>query len=137
VSAATRAFALPPALVIAAFLAATVASASDERPESLARPSVPVEGPPPPRISLQALPAYGTAPLTVGFFVSSYARDGDRVVAYRWSFGDGAVSTLPPHGLFHIYRQPGNYLASVTVTTSRGRIATAFKAIVVRPSATR
>jgi PKD repeat protein len=69
--------------------------------------------------------------------VRCYARDGDCVVAYRWSFGDGAVSTLPPHGLFHIYRQPGNYLASVTVTTSRGRIATAFKAIVVRPSATR
>ncbi|MGH7865187.1 MAG: PKD domain-containing protein [Candidatus Binataceae bacterium] len=125
------------ALLCAAAFAAcviTAAYAQDASPSAAMSP-VPVASPP--RISLQAIPSYGNAPLMVGFFVASDPGAGARIASYHFSFGDGAVSALPPFGLFHTYRQPGNYVASVTVTTSDGRSATAFKGIVARPSQAR
>jgi len=87
-----------------------------------------------PRVSLQAIPSYGNAPLSVGFFVNNFSRDARRIASYRFDFGDGTVAALPPHGLFHTYTQPGNYLASVTISTTDGGTATAFKGIIVRPT---
>ena len=48
-----------------------------------------------PQIQLQTVPAYGPAPLTVGFFVSSLNPDAAPIASYIWNFGDGQVSMLP------------------------------------------
>jgi len=115
---------------VAALVFVAIPAAAQENSPSAAMSPLPA--PSRPRISLQAIPSYGNAPLVVGFFVAGYAGEGGRIASYHFSFGDGGVSALPPYGLFHTYRQPGNYVASVTVTTSDGRSATAFKGIVVR-----
>ena len=54
-----------------------------------------------PQIQLQTVPAYGPAPLTVGFFVSSLNPQAAPLASYIWNFGDGQVSMLPPTSLFH------------------------------------
>ncbi len=83
-----------------------------------------------PQIQLQPVPAYGPAPLTVGFFVSS--TDPETVIqSYIWNFGDGQVSTLPPIALFHTYAIPGSYVATVTVSTADGHQAMTFAGITV------
>jgi len=64
------------------------------------------------------VPAYGPAPLTVGFFVSSLNPDAAPITSYIWNFGDGQVSMLPPTALFHTYANPGSYIVNVTVTDS-------------------
>jgi PKD repeat protein len=83
-----------------------------------------------PSIQLQTVPAYGPAPLTVGFFVSSI--DPETVLqSFAWNLGDGQVSMLPPTALFHTYANPGSYVVTVTATTSDGHSATSFAAVIV------
>ncbi len=83
-----------------------------------------------PSIQLQTVPAYGPAPLTVGFFVSSL--DPETVLqSFAWNLGDGQVSMLPPTALFHTYTNPGSYVVTVTATTSDGHSATSFAAVIV------
>jgi PKD repeat protein len=84
-----------------------------------------------PQIQLQTVPAYGPAPLTVGFFVSSVNPDAAPINSYVWSFGDGQVSMLPPAALFHTYANPGSYVVNVTVTDTDGHQASAFAGVVV------
>jgi PKD repeat protein len=84
-----------------------------------------------PQIQLQTVPAYGPAPLTVGFFVSSLNPDAAPIASYIWSFGDGQVSMLPPTALFHTYTNPGSYIVNVTVTDSAGHQASSFAAVIV------
>jgi len=57
------------------------------------------------------------------------------LVAYRWNFGDGKVSTLPPSALFHIYTIPGTYTVTVTATTADGQNATGFAGVTVTHAA--
>jgi len=82
--------------------------------------------------TLLGVPVYGTAPLTVDFYVGIANPKGSPV--YRWNFGDGAVSLLPA-GVYmlHVYRHPGTYLCSLNLTTAQGRLTTAFSTIVVQP----
>jgi PKD repeat protein len=83
-----------------------------------------------PSIQLQTVPAYGAAPLTVGFFVSSL--DPETVLqSFAWNLGDGQVSMLPPTSLFHTYTNPGSYVVTVTATTADGHSATSFAAVIV------
>ena len=83
-----------------------------------------------PQIQLQTVPAYGPAPLTVGYFVSSI--DPETVLqSFAWNLGDGQVSMLPPTALFHTYTNPGSYVVTVTATTSDGHSATSFAAVIV------
>ncbi len=83
-----------------------------------------------PQIQLQTVPAYGPAPLTVGFFVSSI--DPETVLqSFSWNLGDGQVSMLPPTSLFHTYTNPGSYVVTVTATTADGHSATSFAAVIV------
>ncbi len=83
-----------------------------------------------PQIQLQTVPAYGPAPLTVGYFVSSI--DPETVLqSFAWNLGDGQVSLLPPTALFHTYTNPGSYVVTVTATTSDGHSATSFAAVIV------
>jgi PKD domain len=84
-----------------------------------------------PQIQLQTVPAYGPAPLTVGFFVSSLNPDAAPITSYIWNFGDGQVSMLPPTALFHTYTNPGSYIVNVTVTDSSGHQASSFAAVIV------
>jgi len=84
-----------------------------------------------PQIQLQTVPAYGPAPLTVGFFVSSLNPDAAPITSYIWSFGDGQVSMLPPTALFHTYTNPGSYIVNVTATDSGGHQASSFAAVIV------
>ena len=88
-----------------------------------------------PHIQLQPVPGYGPAPLTVGFLASSSDPEGAPFQMFRWNFGDGQVSTLPPLALFHTYTNPGSYVVTVTATTSDGRQASAFAGIIVTPPA--
>lgn len=82
--------------------------------------------------TLLAVPVYGTAPLTVDFYVAIANPEGSPV--YHWNFGDGAMSLLPA-GVYmlHVYRHPGTYLCSLRLTTAQGRSAAVFTTIVVEP----
>ncbi len=92
--------------------------------------AVPMILPKVPQIQLQTVPAYGPAPLTVGYFVSSI--DPETVLqSFAWNLGDGQVSMLPPTALFHTYTNPGSYVVTVTATTSDGHSATSFAAVIV------
>ena len=86
-------------------------------------------------ISLQAAPGYGPAPLLVGFLLNAVDPSGAQIVSYNWNFGDGHSSTAPPILAYNTYSKPGNYVATVTVTTSDGRSATGFTGVVVKPGA--
>ena len=86
-----------------------------------------------PHITLQPLPGYGPAPLTVGFMTSSSDPEGAPFQSFRWNFGDGKVSTLPPTALFHTYTTPGSYVVTVTATTSDGHQASSFAGVIVTP----
>src|SRR5215469_12914447 len=92
-----------------------------------------IELPQPPVITMTAVPGYGPAPLTVGFFVNTLDPDGKGFVSYVWNFGDGQVSMDPPLTFFHTYSTPGTYVATVNATTADGRTATAYVGVTVRP----
>jgi len=97
---------------------------------SLAQTPAPMTMPSIPQIQLQPVPAYGPAPLTVGFFVTPV--DPETVLqSYLWNFGDGQVSMLPPTALFHTYSNPGSYVVNVTATTADGHSASSFAGVTV------
>ena len=81
--------------------------------------------------SASTVPAYGPAPLTVGFFVSSINPDAAPLASYIWNFGDGQVSMLPPTALFHTYTNPGSYVVNVTATDTDGHQASSFAGVIV------
>ncbi|MFZ2064187.1 MAG: PKD domain-containing protein [Candidatus Binatus sp.] len=84
-----------------------------------------------PQIQLQTVPAYGPAPLTVGFFVSSLNPEAAPLASYVWNFGDGQISMIPPTALFHTYTNPGSYVVNLTATDTDGHQAAAFAAVIV------
>jgi PKD repeat protein len=92
-----------------------------------------VDLPQPPLITITAVPGYGPAPLTVGFFVNTVDPEGKGFVSYVWNFGDGQVSMDPPLTFFHTYNTPGTYVATVNATTPDGRTAIAYVGVTVRP----
>jgi PKD domain len=87
-----------------------------------------------PLVLLKAMPGYGRAPLMVGFLVQNGNPQSGEFVSYRWNFGDGSVSNMPPQGIFHTYTKPGSYVVTVTATTSDGYNASGFAGVIVRPS---
>jgi hypothetical protein len=98
-------------------------------------PTPDVESATPPMVTLHPFPSYGPAPLTVGFILGTNLEQDDPIVSYQWNFGDGAVSTVPPHVLFHTYRQPGSYVVTVSITTADGRVGTGIGAVIAAPPA--
>src|SRR5258708_27550037 len=88
-----------------------------------------------PHIQLQPLPGYGPAPLTVGFMASGSDPEGAPFETFRWNFGDGQVSTLPPTALFHTYTNPGSYVVTLTATTTHAHQASSFAGVIVTPPA--
>jgi hypothetical protein len=106
---------------------------AQEMPDSSPTPSGRMMIPEPLLISVQAAPGYGPAPLLVGFLLNAVDPSGAEIVAYNWNFGDGHTSTEPPILAYNNYKNPGNYIATVTITTADGRSATAFTGVIVRP----
>jgi PKD repeat protein len=92
-----------------------------------------VDIPQPPLITMTAVPGYGPAPLSVGFFVNTVDPEGKGFVSYVWNFGDGQVSMDPPLTFFHTYKVAGSYVATVNATTADGRTAIAYVGVTVRP----
>ena len=90
-----------------------------------------IEFPHIPRITVQPIPTYGTAPMVVGFLVSNANPNSAPIVSYRWSFGDGTISTLPPTLFYHTYTKPGSYVIEVTGTTADGLVSTGEAGVTV------
>ena len=85
-----------------------------------------------PRLVVQPIPTFGTAPMVVGFLVTNSNPNSAPIVSYRWSFGDGHISTLPPTLFYHRYAKPGSYVIEVTGTTADGLNSTGVAGVVVR-----
>ena len=105
-------------------------AAPDASPSARATMAIPE----PLLVTVQAAPGYGPAPLLVGFLLNAVDPSGGRIVAYNWNFGDGHTSTLPPIMAYNTYAQPGNYVATVTITTADGRSASGFAGVIVKPA---
>jgi hypothetical protein len=99
-------------------------------PGAGATPSI--EFPQAPRLLVQPIPSYGTAPMVVGFLVTNTNPNSAPIVSYRWSFGDGQMSTLPPTLFYHTYANPGSYVVEVTGTTADGLNSTGVSGVTVR-----
>jgi PKD repeat protein len=85
-----------------------------------------------PNASLLAVPVFGTAPLTVDFYVGLANTPGSLV--YEWDFGDGAESFLPAQPyMLHVYQYPGIYTCELELTNAQGQSTTLQTTIVVRP----
>jgi PKD repeat protein len=111
-------------LMVVALAPSAFAQNATPTPTPMMMPSIP-------QIQLQPVPAYGPAPLTVGFFVTSVNPESAPIASYIWNFGDGQVSMLPPTALFHTYATPGSYVVNVTTTDTDGHQASTFAGIVV------
>ncbi|WP_031427815.1 PKD domain-containing protein [Flavimarina sp. Hel_I_48] len=71
---------------------------------------------------ITATPKTGTAPFEVSFN-SDNSTDDKGIVAYRWDFKDGSVSTQKNPR--HVFATTGNYNVSLRVTDGEGLTATA------------
>jgi PKD repeat protein len=69
------------------------------------------------QVFISADPQWGAAVLTVAF--TSSVGGGSAPYAYRWSFGDGSVSSDQASPI-HAYLYPGTYNATLVVTDSSG-----------------
>ena len=110
-------------------------SAPDPNGNPSTAPTAAIQFPNIPRITLQVLPGYGPAPLIVGFLVMSANPESAPLVSYRFSFGDGQISTMPPTVLYHSFVNPGTYTVTVTATTADGQNATAIAGVTVTQAA--
>jgi PKD repeat protein/plastocyanin len=85
----------------------------------------------PPTVQAAASPRSGAAPLEVRFTSVSSDPEG-HAVSTVWDFGDGQRAGGP--NITHIYRTPGTYTATVTVTDPDGLTDTASLQITVSGS---
>ncbi|MBM7513499.1 PKD repeat protein [Nocardioides cavernae] len=72
-----------------------------------------------PRVSIEATPTSGPAPLPVAFEISAIDDQGGPL-SYTWDFGDGTTYTGPKPPLNHVYTASGSYAATLTVTDPDG-----------------
>lgn len=80
-------------------------------------------------VSIIADQLSGPAPLTVNFDASGSSYALGEILSYTWDFGDGTPSKLTGAKVTHTYRQPGEYVASVKVTTSDNTSKTATQVV--------
>ncbi len=116
------------ALIIALAPARLLAQEDEASPTPMATPEMMML----PSVGMFPYPAYGAAPLTVGFILQIHDPAGGEIVSYKWNFGDGHVATTPPLVTYNVYTTPGTYLASLTITTADGRSATGFASVTVK-----
>lgn len=82
-----------------------------------------------------ASPTTGEAPLLVAFADASSDPDRDDVLTREWNFGDGESAT-GGEDMQHIYRDPGTYTVTLTVTDPHGASDSMSEEIVVEPDTT-
>src|SRR5579885_176646 len=116
------------AAVAVLMMASQICAQENTRPTPMSTPEVMLM----PAVALLPFPAYGTAPMTVGFIPQIHDPAGQEVISYKWNFGDGHVATTPPLVTYNIYQKPGVYVASLTITTADGRSATGFASVTVK-----
>ncbi len=104
------------------------AQENEEAPTPMSTPEVMLL----PAVAIFPNPAYGTAPMAVGFIPQIHDPGGSEVVSYKWNFGDGHVATTPPLVTYNVYKKPGVYVASLTITTADGHSATGFASVTVK-----
>jgi PKD repeat protein len=118
------------AVILAAIAPARIAAQEEEMPTPMATPEMMML----PKVALFAYPNYGMAPMTVGFIPQIHDLGNSDIVSYRWVFGNGQVATTPPLVTYTIYKDPGVYVASLTIVTEDGRSATGFASVTVKAS---
>jgi len=119
------------AAVLMALAPARIPAQEEENPEEptpMATPEMMML----PNVAIFPFPGYGTAPLVVGFIPQIHDIGNTEVVSYKWSFGNGQVATTPPLETFATYKDPGVYVASLTIVTADGRSATGFASVTVK-----
>jgi PKD repeat protein len=100
-------------------------------PTSPIRTSNPSQAPP--NASLLAVPVFGTAPLTVDFYVGSANTPGS--LLDEWIFGDGVELFLPAQPfMLHVYQHPGTYRCELGLINAEGVATTVFATITVKPA---
>jgi PKD repeat protein len=82
-----------------------------------------------PRAVMTAAPSAGIAPLTVAFDGSGSIPNGNPLVSWTWSFGDGSSGSGAQ--VTHVYLTPGTYAVVLTVTDSLGASGFTVNSIVV------
>ena len=82
----------------------------------------------PPVAQIQVEPLRGQAPLTVTFTSTSYDPDGT-VVTHSWDFGDNSVLEEETTEV-HVYQNPGEYEAELTITDNGGRQAKSYRVFI-------
>lgn len=88
----------------------------------------------PPRVSVQAAPEAGPAPLLVSFRSDGTSDADGQEISYEWDFGDGERSSeRHPQ---HIYRRPGTFTATLTVTELSQPFASVRKSLTIRTGVT-
>ena len=79
-------------------------------------------------VSISVRPSEGASPLSVTFLTTPFG--GKPPYTFRWSFGDGNVSSVQSPN--HTYERPGTYNATVTLTDSVGGTSSTTREVVVR-----
>jgi PKD repeat protein len=90
--------------------------------------TVPVTQNNPPIAEFEFDPPNPTTADTVSFESRSYDTDGE-IVAHRWDFDDGVVTTIQTPS--HRFSDPGTYQVSLTVTDDDGDTATQTESVTV------
>ncbi|WP_324650821.1 ThuA domain-containing protein [Georgenia sp. H159] len=86
-----------------------------------------------PVVEVTASETSGPAPLTVSFTTTATDPDGDTPLTYAWDFGDGTTADTADGT--HTYTDPGEYVATVTVTDARGAVTSQSVEITVTAQA--
>ena len=91
-----------------------------------------VEKHPGTKVTVQAAPAAGTAPLAVQLTSTVKPLAGRTIASYHWDFGDNTKPTAPEGATAtHSYTRPGTYTAHLTVTDNEGDTTSAFARVTV------
>ncbi|MEV6786616.1 ThuA domain-containing protein [Streptomyces sp. NPDC051098] len=91
-----------------------------------------VEKQPGSKVTVQAAPAAGTAPLAVRLTSTVKPLAGRTIASYHWDFGDNTKPTAPEGATAtHSYTRPGTYTAHLTVTDNEGDTTSAFARVTV------
>src|SRR5436309_2189960 len=87
---------------------------------------------PPVILSIQQYPSTPYAGDYVSFYANALDPDGGAITSYAWTWGDGSADSTPYNSVSHIYRSPGNYTMTLTVTDSdQGLTASASRIVPV------
>jgi hypothetical protein len=116
-------------VLVLAMIPGSTPAQEDETPTPMATPEIMIL----PSVAIFPYPAYGSAPLVVGFIPQVHDPAESEIIFYKWNFGDGHVATTPPLVTYNTYVNPGLYIASLTIVTADGRSATGFANVNVQP----